>query len=104
MLGFLVRKHDHAVFVLDFFKEHFELGPDHDAIRVHELVLGDEAFGFVTDVHQHFIWAHVDHGALDDTTFRELLHSIREILFHWVSHTTFDYLLPLGGLTMKTLL
>ena len=98
LLGFLVREDHHAVVVLDFLEEHFDLAPDHNAFGVEELVLGNQAFRLVADIHQDFILAHVDDGALHDATLDELLHCIREVLLHWVCHTAFDFSCLWAGL------
>ena len=76
--GLLLREDDHALVVFEALEEHFDFVADFESLDVLELVRRDDAFGFVTDVHQDFAWADFEDSSLDDATLFEFAKRLRE--------------------------
>ena len=80
--GLLLREHDHAFLVLEPLEEHFHFVADFERLDVVEFGRRDDAFGLVTDVHQHFAWPNLQNASLDDAAFFEVAHRLREQILH----------------------
>ena len=79
LLGFFAREDDMAVAVFGALEQHVDdvAGLHHDgAGLVEELVDRDDAFGLVADVDDDFVFVHLEDGALDDLTFRDVAEAV----------------------------
>ncbi len=98
-LRLLVREDDRALLVFKLLDEHINLVADLDGVGVNKFIRGDDAFAFVTDVHQNFLGADFDDLAFDNfalgKTRRALLHG----LFHCEHNLT---VLNCGNLGTQT--
>ena len=64
-LGLFVRELDRAVLVFEFFDQDINYVANLERVGIHKLIGGDDAFAFVTDVHQNFLGADFDDCAFD---------------------------------------
>ena len=76
------REDDHALVVFEAFEEHVDLVADVDVVEVVELGEGDDALGFVADVHEGFARAEFEDVAFDDGAFAEVAHRLRNEFLH----------------------
>ena len=67
-LGLFLGENDHAFLVFELLDEHIDFIADFDGLDVFEFVAGDDAFAFVTDIHEDFFGTDFDDGAFDDIT------------------------------------
>ena len=65
-LGLLARENDHAFFIFELLDEHIDLIADLDRLDVIKLITIDDAFTFITDVHQHFFGTDFDDMTFDN--------------------------------------
>ena len=92
LLGFFAREDDVAFTVLGALEQHVDdvAGLDGDlAGFVDELVDGDDAFGLVADVDDHFGRGDFQDGALDDLAFRDVAEAVivkvqKACIFLWI--------------------
>ena len=73
---------DHALVVFQALQQDFHFVADFDVVEVVELGDGDDAFGFIADVDEHFTGTDFEDMALDDGAFAEVLHGPRDEFLH----------------------
>ena len=71
-LGLFLGEDDHAFLVFEAFDEDFDFVADFEVFDVFEFVGGDDAFGFVADVHEHFAGTDFEDAAFNDAALAEL--------------------------------
>src|SRR5450631_55076 len=59
-LRLLVRENDGAFLVFELLDEHVNLVADFQGLQIQKFVAGDDAFAFVADVHEDFVFAEFD--------------------------------------------
>ena len=80
--GFLLRKNDHAFFVLQPLQEHLHFVADFQRIGILKFGQRNNALGFVLDIDQDFARANLQNCSLDDASFAEVLHRLRHHVLH----------------------
>ncbi len=80
--GALAREDDHALVVFEAFEENVDFVADFEGVRIIELGDGDDAFGFVADVHEDFPGADLQDVAFDNGAFAEVLHGLGDQFLH----------------------
>ena len=91
-LGLLLGEDDHALLVFELLDQDVNLVADFNGLDVLELAARDDAFAFVTDVHEDIFEPDFDDGAFDDAAgrngqFARLLHG----LFHCEHNAITDF-------------
>ena len=66
--GFLLREHDHAFVVLEALEQHIDFVADFEVFDVLKFAERNDAFGFVTDVDQHFARSHFQNSSFNDAS------------------------------------
>jgi len=83
LLGEVEGQQRRAAFVFELFDEHIDRGTDLQLADVEELVGGNDALGFATDVDDDFVLADFSDGARDDCAFLQLVEGrLREQVLH----------------------
>ena len=70
--GLLLGEDDHALVVFEALEEHFDFVADLEVFDVIEFAQGDDALGFVADVHEDFARADFEDASFDDAALFEL--------------------------------
>ena len=70
--GLFFRENDHAFVVLETLEEHFDFVAHFERFDVIKFMRRDDAFGFVTNVHEHFARTNFEDATFNDATFFEI--------------------------------
>ena len=81
-LRLFVREDDGAFLVFEFLDQHVNFGAELDGFGFQKFIDGDDALALVADVHEDFLGADFDDGALDDFALGDELAALFQGLFH----------------------
>ena len=62
--------------------KHVDFVADFERIDVVKFRYGNDAFGFVSDIDQHFAGANFEYSSLNDASLAEIRHRLRHHILH----------------------